>query len=79
MLHQVRQIVAGVTASKIARSPLVRLPFAAIASNIRSRVSSASAFDMFSIPFVSIPVTRPWLERSFRRLLNFFDSRSQLA
>jgi len=43
------EIVAGVTANRIARSRQVRLSFAAMALNIRNRVSSANAFDMFSI------------------------------
>jgi hypothetical protein len=51
------EIVAGVTPTKFARYPQVRLPFAAMALNIRNRVSSANAFDMFSIHFVSITVT----------------------
>ncbi len=45
------EIVAGVTPRKLARSPQ-----AAVASNIANRVLSASAFDMFSICFVSITV-----------------------
>jgi hypothetical protein len=50
------EIVARVTPRSLARSPQVRLPVAPIASNTRSRVSSPSAFDMFSICFVSITV-----------------------
>ena len=41
---------------KLARSPQVRISVAAVASNIANRVLSASAFDMFSICFVSITV-----------------------
>jgi len=50
------EIVAGVTPRKLARSPQVRISVAAVASNIANRVLSASAFDMFSICFVSITV-----------------------
>ncbi len=52
------EIVAGLTPRQIARSLQGMLSFAAIASNIRNRVSSPSAFDMFAIRFVSIAMTR---------------------
>jgi hypothetical protein len=50
------EIVAGVTPRSLARSPEVMSSFAVIATNIHNRVSSASAFDMFSICLVFIIV-----------------------
>jgi len=73
------EIVAGVTPRKLARSPQVRLSVAAVASNIANRVLSASAFDMFSISFVSITVpayksrrSRQFLEAAEVLVLTWF-------
>jgi len=73
------EIVSGVTPRKLARSPQVSLSVAAVASNIANRVLSASAFDMFSICFVSIAVpsyksrrSRQFLEAAEVLVLTWF-------